>query len=241
LNDIDDELDEINKRREPDSECPDFELLISKECDGECSPEELRMLARHLAECPECRRTRSVYGEIRALAGARFVKMTPPEPPRAERVARRRALRRGNLRGILARLGGIAACILFFAAGRYWGQGAPRSEIFENASNVAIATPSMWVEGRSSGEVRVNVEAEQPFTDSISRYRSAIGEELRKDNVDWVMIRELVEAMGDLRTDLELLTIHMAFIDIRTGSSPVKVAEHWEKLGKNDGKAVYAP
>jgi hypothetical protein len=232
-------MDEIDKREE--NACPDFELLISKECDGECSPEELRALARHLAECPECRRTRAVYGEIGALVGARFVKMTPPAPPRIDMAERTRASRRGKLKDALMRLGGIAACILFFAAGRYWGQGARAGEVLDNAPGVAVATPSMWVEGRSSGEVRVNAEAEQPFTESISRYRSAIGEELRKDNVDWVMIRELVEAMGDLRTDLELLTIHMAYIDIRTGSSPVKVAEHWEKLGKNDGRAVYIP
>jgi hypothetical protein len=44
-------------------------------------------------------------------------------------------------------------------------------------------------------------------------------------------VRELVEAIGELRTDLELLTIHMAYLDINTGDSPYEVAEHWENLG----------
>ncbi|MDR1472858.1 MAG: zf-HC2 domain-containing protein [Synergistaceae bacterium] len=239
MNRIDDEHEETGEKI--GERCDDFELLISKECDGECSHEEMRALGKHLEECPECRATREIYREICALMGERIASMAPPSIPRADRRIPLRVLGRGSIRTRLMRLGGIAACILFFAAGQYWGQSRVRGELPEIAPDVAVATPSMWIEGRSPDSAKLVMEAEQPFADSISRYRSAIGEELREENVDWVLIRELVEAMGDLRTDLELLTIHMAYIDIRTGSSPVQVAEHWERLGRIDGKAVFAP
>jgi hypothetical protein len=91
---------------------------------------------------------------------------------------------------------------------------------------------------REPGSVSVtSIESEQPFTDGISRYRAAIADELRRESVDWLKVRELVESMGELRTNLELLTIHMAYIDIRMGSLPAAVARHWESLGSgNEGE-----
>jgi hypothetical protein len=86
-----------------------------------------------------------------------------------------------------------------------------------------------------------NMDSEQPFTDGIQKYRGAIADELRKSEIDWMKVRDLVEAMGELRTDLELLTIHMAFLDIRTGSSPYEVADHWERLGGGASRVVYKP
>ncbi|MDR1916876.1 MAG: zf-HC2 domain-containing protein [Synergistaceae bacterium] len=233
----DDEVKDVNKRKI--ASCLDFELLISKECDGECTPEEISLLSAHLRECPECRRTLSIYREIGAAMSARFVSMTPPRPPKTRGVFR--VLGRSGARTTLMRLGGVAACILFFIAGQFLGFSRGQREIAESTSNVTVATPSMWVEGRSGLASNANIETEQPYTESIGRYHSAIGEELRKEDVDWVLIRELVEAMGELRTDLELLTIHMAYLDIRTGSSPSDVAEHWEKLGKNATKTAYIP
>jgi hypothetical protein len=90
----------------------------------------------------------------------------------------------------------------------------------------------MWAAKYTAGsELNSSIAAEQPFTESISRYRASIGAELRQEDVDWLKVRELVEAMGELRTDLELLTIHMAYLDINTGDSPYEVAARWEDLG----------
>jgi hypothetical protein len=126
----------------------------------------------------------------------------------------------------------FALCAVFFVFGHIMGFSQGKLEAIEKISQTAVATPSMWIAGRPANSSGLSgVTAEQPFTESIMRYRSAIGAELRRGNVDWMRVRELVEAMGELRTDIELLTLHLAYLDIYTGNSPYEVAEHWEKIG----------
>jgi hypothetical protein len=197
-------------------------------------------MKEHLKECPECRRTLVEYREFTALMAARVATLSCPTAPLAGgkapfalRLLTGRRVRRYSKMAAM-----IAACVMFFAAGNFIGTTNTRRTIAESLSPVAVATPSMWVAKQQPGgsRLRDSKEAEQPFTDSISQYRTAIGSELRQNDVDWLRVRELIEAMGELRTDLELLTIHMAYLDIRTGNSPYEVADHWENLS---GKAVY--
>lgn len=225
--------------------CYDYELLISKACDDECTPEETEALKAHLTECGECRRTLSEYRELRDMMTAHLVTLScPPAPATKERRHPVLRLITGRTaRRYAGQAAAIAASILFFVLGHHMGFAQAGRQVPEMPTPTVVATPSMWVANRPANPAALaNVESEQPFTESISRYRTAVGMELRQPKVDWLRVRELVEAMGELRTDLELLTLHMAFLDIRTGSSPAEVAEHWEKLGApSSGKAVFKP
>jgi hypothetical protein len=223
--------------------CEDYELLISKACDGECAPDEMITLGGHLRVCGRCRETMDEYRQIKVKLAPYVISMSCPPPPPVTPKWRNRAsvmLSRLGIRRYVPAIAGLSACIFFFLLGHFEGSYQTQTRLVRNLPSVVVATPSLWVADRASGSVRMaSVESEQPFTDGISRYRAAIADELRKDSVDWLKVRELVESMGELRTNLELLTIHMAYIDIRTGSLPSAVASHWESLGsKNERKAV---
>jgi hypothetical protein len=232
-------IDGISGERTRKISCFECEPLISKACDRECSEDELELLKEHLKECRECRRTLAEYREISLLMSARLTLITCPPVPSVSRGKPfvMRLLASPSARALVFRTAAAAACVIFFLAGSFVGSTKTRREISENISPVAVATPSMWLSKKTAVDgASESQKAEQPFTDSISQYRAAIGQELRQSDVDWLRVRELVEAMGELRTDLELLTIHMAYLEIRTGNSPYEVAEHWENLS---GKAVY--
>lgn len=230
----------LNDHPQEKLSCLESELLISKACDRECSPEELRRLKDHLRICSHCRNLMREYLAISDMMTLHLANACCPLPkpvlPKQANI-----LSMHTLREYAAYMAMIAASILFFVFGHHMGfVHAQRQNTTENAALVSVATPSMWAANRPHSQVVLaNIESEQPFTESIKNYRAAIGEEIRRGNVDWLRIRELVEAMGELRTDLELLTIHMAYIDIRTGSSPSEVASHWETLGESTGKTVY--
>ena len=225
--------------------CYDYELLISKACDDECTPEETEVLKRHLEACGECRNALSEYRELRDMMTTHLVTLScPPAPATKERKHPVLRLLTGRTaRRYAGQAAAIAASILFFVLGHHMGFAQANRQIPEMLPSTAVATPSMWVANRPANPAALaNVESEQPFTESIGRYRAAVGMELRQSKVDWLRVRELVEAMGELRTDLELLTLHMAFLDIRTGSSPSEVAEHWEGLGTSSaGRTVFKP
>jgi hypothetical protein len=233
----------VNVAGRENSACGDYEFLMSKACDGECTPNEVTELGEHLKICAQCRDMMDDYREIRTRMASYVISMSCPPPPQIAPKWRERAA------GILSRLGvrryvptivGVSVCILFFALGFLSGSNHMEVKFARIMPSIIVATPSLWMADRTPGSVSVtSIESEQPFTDGISRYRAAIADELRKDSVDWLKVRELVESMGELRTNLELLTIHMAYIDIRTGSLPSTVANHWESLGsKNERKAL---
>ncbi|MDR1885562.1 MAG: zf-HC2 domain-containing protein [Synergistaceae bacterium] len=226
-------------------DCGDCELLISKSCDGECTSEEIVLLGSHLRECGDCRVKMDEYREISSRISSHILELScppPPELPARETGLLRRIAGGGSLMRYAAVLGGVAAGFLFFFSGHFAGYYQAQSKVVRNLSPVAVTTPSLWAADRPSNPLlTANLESEQPFTDGIGRYRSAIAEELRRDNVDWMKVRELVESMGELRTDLELLTIHMAYIDIRSGSSPTSVANHWEAIGSMKERTVLKP
>lgn len=236
---------QATKHEDREAACAEIELLISKACDGECSRSELARLSAHLERCGDCRKTMEAYREIAVMLRAGTAAMPcPPAPSVGESRFGRRPITLERRISSWAKWGGVAACLLLFLAGHMVGfhRAARREGVTPPLSPVAVATPSMWMANREPGPATLaNIESEQPFTDSIVRYRAAIGEELRRGEVDWMKVRSLVEAMGELRTDLELLTIHMAYLDIRTGSSPYEVAAHWEALAGGAERAVYRP
>lgn len=224
--------------------CEEAELLISMACDDECSSKDIAKLKDHLRSCPACRELMNEYRGLRDVMLSRVVAYACPPPPQVAHKSKTIfGLPSKLVLNGLASLGGIAACIAFFLLGHYFGFANASGRISEYLSPIAVATPSMWVaKTPHTSFVISNIESEQPFTESIERYRSAIADELRSGEVDWMKVRDLVEAMGELRTDLELLTIHMAFLDIRTGKSPYDVAAHWENLGGNNfNRMVYKP
>ncbi len=224
-------------REAGNASCDAFESLISRACDGECTPEQLKILRKHLSECGDCRNLMKEYRALSDLMIARAVMQSCPPPPVVSREKHFFANR-----GLLLRLGGIAACIAFFFLGQLLGVRSANEQFSSYLSPMVVATPTLWAANRPVTPYSLsNLDSEEPFTDGIGKYRSAIAEELRRSEIDWMKVRDLVEAMGELRTDLELLTLHMVFLDIRTGSSPYEVADHWERLGGNARRAVYKP
>lgn len=221
--------------------CDAFETLISRACDGECTPEQLNVLGKHLSGCDDCRTLMKEYRALSDLMIARTAAQSCPPPPVVSREKRLLALPAN--RGLLLRLGGIAACAAFFLLGQFWGARSANEQFSNYLSPMVVSTPTLWRANSPSAAAYAlsNPDAEQPFTDGIGKYRSAIADELRKGEIDWMNVRNLVEAMGELRVDLELLTIHMAFLDIQTGSSSYEVADSWERLGGNLNKVVYKP
>lgn len=214
---------------ETDRSCEAFEELASRVCDGECSADEASALKAHLASCPSCRETFRAFMDIRDAVAVHCA-AADFSPPQIQRRKPRHSA------SFWLKLGGIAACLLLaFAAGHVVGSRSAASYIAAYLSPMTVATPSMWSASKADRLAPLSdVESELPFTEGIKRYRSAITDELRTGRVDWNRVRTLLEAMGELRTDLELLTIHMAFLDINTGSSPVDVAERWDSLAGVD-------
>lgn len=209
--------------------CDEFEAVASRACDGECTPEELASLREHVAECPSCRETLRMFQGLSAAVAMRSALDACPPPPSVSDIAQ---TRHGSRSSFMLKLGGIAASfVIAFAFGHFAGQRAAVSDISKYLSPMVVSTPSMWSASKAQSRAAVVLDSELPFTDSIKRYRSSVADELRKDRVDWARVRSLIEAIGELRTDLELLTIHLAFLEIDTGTAAMDVADRWEHLG----------
>ena len=221
--------------RENSCTCRDAELLISMSLDNECNQQQLGVLHEHLEHCQECRVLEREYARLDAL-----LQDIPPEtsfvlsgPPKMPFASRRRALRLRFVRPVFA----LAASFLLFFAGQHWGH--QRATTAKNASETKldsaylVSAPSLWLtsRGKQAEHSLYQAETEKPFIERIDKYRLSIGKELRAEEVDWEKVRRLVEAMGELRTDLELLTLHMAYLEIKTGSPASEVAYQWEHLG----------
>lgn len=202
-----------------------YQELISRACDGECTAEELEDLREHLTSCAECRRLMRDFADLRAIMAVRSVELAPPRisSPRAKWTKLKRAA---------IAIGAAAGFVIAFLAGCFFGVESGSNGISASISSAVAVTPSMWTSTASA------LHSEHPFTESIRRCRLAVVDELRRESVDWVRVRSLVETMGELRTDLELLTVHLAYIDITTGKDPTTVSSHWENL--SSGRSMEA-
>ena len=226
--------------------CRDMELLISMSVDGECAASDREKVREHISRCPECRSVQNDFERIQSLLERTVFVDTVVPPPLPDvshlvggvrvNTPRSAAFWHQGGRLVLA----IAASFMLFFSGHYVGtrQGkTPPSFSAQSVQAVAsayvVSAPSMWASAGGGGKNSVHeAETEKPFVERINKYRKSIGEQLRNEDVDWAEIRRLVEAMGELRTDLELLTLHMAYLEIRTGSPASQVAQHWESIGE---------
>lgn len=200
-----------------------YEELMSRACDGECTREEERELLAHLAGCDRCRGVlRDLVAIDTAIAAHRTRELTV-EPPVLRQPRRPRIW--------LERIVAVAVCAAIFFLGQLVGHRDAVRTMTEKMSSVLVTTPSMWNSNSPLASRASATSSERPFTDGIRRYRSEVADELRNVDVDWSRIRSLLEAMGELRTDLELLTAHLAYMEISTGRSPADVAALWERLG----------
>ena len=130
----------------------------------------------------------------------------------------------------------MAALLLL---GRFWGENAhpPSWEVVSSDESLpALVTPARWSRARSGSAVGASPALSvAPFAERLQAAREEIAEELRKTPPDWSRIRRLTELVGELRTDLELLALHMAYLDIVAGTSPDAVAERWHALSGQPG------
>lgn len=210
--------------------CNDHEELISRACDNELSEGEAARLKEHLRGCPSCRKLLGEYRQITDLVAVRQVsRACPPTAPKVPAAS----VRAPRWRAAIA--AAIAACVAAFMVGQYTGDAAATKRFASIIGPTVVTTPSLWSASLTYGEKWAAHLTEEPFTERISHYRRAVARELRSGSVDWAMVRSMVEAIGELRTDLELLTVHMAFLEISTGRSPEEVAQHWEKIGEPNG------
>lgn len=216
--------------------CDEWEELISRAIDGECTVEEAACLRSHLDECHDCRETLRSYAlidDVVLMHSIRAEKMAPaPDVSNESRPAKAVPAKGGIFAKVPFIAASVAACALFFFLGETIGRKSAAETYASRIGAVTATSPAMWTAGNVFDCARTDASiAERPFSDSIKRYRSAVADELRKFDVDWDRARELLEAVGELRTDIELLTLHLAYLDIEAGRSRDEVADHWESLG----------
>lgn len=207
-----------------DITCERCEELISRACDGECTREERAAVERHIECCSDCSAFMRDCSELAAAMKLRDVLRSCPPPPRV--------IMHGPARRSRLWIAASAACaLLCLGLGALIGYRSGTVRVAEYISPMSAVTPSMWAANSDHryGSV-MPVGSELPFAESIKRCRAAVADELRADDVDWAKVRSLLEAMGELRTDIELLTIHMAYLDINTGQPSWEVADRWQRL-----------
>lgn len=217
-----------------------YEELISRACDGDLSESEARSLRDHVAECDVCRSLLREYRHISDMVGMRQIMCLCPPLRRPSIERPRRTAKRA-----IEVIGAVAACAAAFFFGQHVGEGDASRRYEASLTPVAVATPSLWNASLKGTKTQDMITSETPFTDSIARYRQSVADEIRSGHVDWARVRNMLEAIGELRTDLELLTLHMAFLEINTGRSPDEVAEHWKNIGggkfDNDREGALQP
>ncbi len=133
--------------------------------------------------------------------------------------------------------GAAAAALLLL--GRFWGESTRPlfpEVLSSDGALPALVTPARWGMGGARGTPgSFHPLSEAPFAERLRVAQEDIAEELRKTPPDWSRIRRLAELVGELRTDLELLALHMAYLDIVAGTSPDAVAERWHTLSGSSG------
>ncbi len=204
--------------------CDEMEILISRAMDGECGPESLETLKRHLAECPECRATMRAYQRMDLVLQRGSVPAAPPCPPVP--AARRPAAWKTAMAFAAAAV--IAA--VAFIGGSWWG-GQKTARDLPAYSRVASA--ARW-EKAADPVRREAARAALPLSEAVSGYQQEVARLLREENVDWDRVRRLVEAIGALRTDMELLTLHVAYLEGEKGKSGSASAAWSGLLGLSD-------
>ncbi|MFA0888305.1 MAG: zf-HC2 domain-containing protein [Synergistales bacterium] len=207
--------------------CGNVEILISRAMDGECTAEELTALKAHLAGCPDCRKTLRAFGEVDEILekGGNI----PPAPQCPRMPSSRPSLIWKRTFAFAA-----AACLVLvaFFGGAWWKERTTTRNFLPSYGRVASA--ALW-EKASDPVFREAAFAALPLSEAVTGYQLEVARLLRQDQVDWPRVRRLVEAIGALRTDMEILTLHVAFIEREKGK-PGSASAAWSDLLGLDGR-----
>ncbi|HOV29169.1 MAG TPA: zf-HC2 domain-containing protein [Synergistales bacterium] len=206
--------------------CEKMEVLISKVMDGECSPQERKALKSHLAECLRCRETIRAFGRVDSLLESG---KDLPAPPSCPKISEPGVSSRFPKAAFLAAAAAVAA--FAFLGGAWWGQQKAIRSLPPSYSRVASA--ALW-EKAPDPLRREAALAALPLSEAVTGYQREVARLLRQKDVDWERVRRLVEAIGALRTDMELLTLHVAFIEKEQGKTDPASAAWLDLLGLDD-------
>lgn len=189
--------------------CEEMELLISRVLDGECGPKDRNRLKVHLAECPRCRETARAFrrGDSILKSAADL-----PVPPPCPKVPAGRFQKKFPSLARFAAAAAVAA--IAFLGGAWWAQQEASRNLPPPYSRVA--SPALWE--KASDPLRHEAAlAALPLSEAVTGYQREVARLLQQKDVDWERVRRLVEAIGALRTDMELLTLHVAYLEKEWG------------------------
>jgi len=183
--------------------CERMELLISKMLDGEVSSGEKEEISRHQAECRHCRDFYERHLQCSEfLAGSQEGLDLPACPVISKDPVR------SSMPFYLKPAAAVMLLALFFCGGFLTGG---RRALNNIPSYARVGVPAVWT--KSSASLVTDTSQLSPLQDLISEYQLLIGEELGKEEVDWQKVRVMVETLGSLRTDLEILALHKGSLD----------------------------
>lgn len=199
--------------------CERMELLISKMLDGEISSGEKEEISRHQAECRHCRDFYEKHLQCSEfLAGSQEGFDLPVCPVISKDPVR------SSMPFYLKPAAAVMLLALFFYGGFLTGG---RRALNNIPSYARVGVPAVWT--KSSASLVTDTRQLSPLQDLISEYQLLIGEELGKEEVDWQKVRVMVETLGSLRTDLEILALHkgsLGEMDHKKGSP----RETWQQM-----------
>lgn len=201
--------------------CDEMEDLVSRAMDRELQPKDRTGLEAHLEKCADCR------AAVRAFARLDLVleKGTDlPAPPPCPEMPSARPFAAWKRRFALAAAAGLL--VVAFFGGALWGERKMARLLPPPYGRVASA--ALWERAPEPARQQAALAA-LPLSEAVSGYQLEVARLLAEEQVDWARVRRLVEAIGDLRTDMELLTIHVAYIEREQGKR-VPAGAAWSGL-----------
>jgi len=189
--------------------CEDMEKLMSRAMDGECDANGLKALRAHLAECPDCRAEARAFERVDSILENGVDLPAPPPCPKMP-------VRRTPAwfpRAAAFAAAACLACVAFFG-GTWWGGQKTARNLPPSYSLVASA--ALWEKAPDPLRHEAALAA-LPLSEAVTGYQREVARLLQQEQVDWERVRRLVEAIGALRTDMELLTLHVAYLEKEQG------------------------
>ena len=185
--------------------CREMEMLVSSMLDGEISSSEKEVLFLHLGECLHCRRFYEEQRKYHEFLGRTQDDLDVPACP---------SLSEQHAKIIrMPRYLQIGAAVILLALSFYGGFLSGDKKALERIPTYArVGAPAVWARN-SSLPMEMDRKQLSPLQDLISEYQFQIGNELGRDEVNWQKVRTMLDTLGSLRTDLELLSLQMGFMD----------------------------
>lgn len=189
--------------------CEEMEKLMSRAVDGECDARELKDLKAHLAECPDCRVTARAFARVDSILENGVELPAPPPCPKVPNRVTPVWFPRAAAFAAAACLAGVA-----FFGGTWWS--GQRTDRNLPPSYSLVASAALWEKAPDPLRHEAALAA-LPLSEAVTGYQREVARLLQQEQVDWERVRRLVEAIGALRTDMELLTLHVAFLEKEQG------------------------